>query len=71
MTVTEELHARRRQRPFDPFRVVTKDGRKFDVREWFSFGFNEIMVFGAKDAGGSWRARYGEIAAIEPLKTAN
>ena len=28
----EELHRRLRQRPFQPFRVVLKDGRTFDIQ---------------------------------------
>jgi len=71
MTLHDELYARRRQKPFQPFRIVATDGRSVEVTEPFMFGFNDILVLVAKHTGGSWRARYSEIATIEPLTTAS
>jgi hypothetical protein len=71
MTLHDELYTRRRQKPFQPFRIVATDGRSVEVTEPFMFGFNELFVLVAKATGASWRARYSEIASIEPLKTAS
>jgi len=72
MSPKEEFYALRRQRPFVPFLIRATDGRQIEVTERFMFGFNEIMVFVAKEPDpGVWRLRYSEIASIEPLKAAS
>ena len=67
MNPKNEFYSLRRQRPFVPFRIVATDGRQIEVTEPFMFGFNDIMVFVAKEPG-TWRAKYSDIASIEQLK---
>jgi hypothetical protein len=72
MSPKEEFYTLRRRKPFVPFRIVAIDGRQIEVTEPFMFGFNDIMVFVAKEPDpGVWRLRYSEIASIEPLKAAS
>ena len=70
MSPKDEFYTLRRQRPFVPFRIIATDGRQAEVTEPFMFGFNDVMVFVANEPG-TWRARYTEIASIEPLKAAS
>ena len=67
MDLHEELVARRRQKPFEPFRIISKDGTAVEVTRQLMFGFNGRLVLVARDSGGSWEARYSDVAFIEPL----
>jgi uncharacterized protein (DUF433 family) len=68
MNLDDQLKTLRRNKPFEPFRLVATDGRSIDVTRALMFGFNGNRVLVAKDTGGSWEAKYSEIAVIEPLK---
>ena len=73
MTVVEELRARKGQRPFVPFVIVLKDGRRFQMNRVPQFGFSEhsVTVFDESDPNDPRdrieRFRPSEIAALETL----
>ena len=62
-----ELRARRRQRPFVPFVIVLKDGRRLPVDHSLQFGFNEfnVLVLDERD-----RVSFFPMAEIVELETA-
>jgi hypothetical protein len=50
--VLDVLSAYRRQRPFVPFVIVLKDGRRFEVNRALAFGFSpsRVLVIDDRDS---------------------
>lgn len=71
MNVVAELRSRKQQRPFVPFVIVLKDGRRFQVNRLMQFAFSESLVgvFDESDPSDPRdhfeRFRPSEIAALE------
>jgi hypothetical protein len=66
--ILELLRSYRRQRPFVPFVIVLKDGRRVQVSRALQFGFNEdrVGVFDERDRLDLFSPL--DIAAVEQLK---
>ena len=66
--VLELLRTLRRQRPFVPFVIVLKDGRRFQVSRALQFGFNDshVGVLDERDHPDFFSP--SEIADVEQLK---
>jgi hypothetical protein len=65
--VLEELRARRRQKPFLPFVLVLKDGRRFVMKRPLQYGFSEerVVIFVQHDRDEHEFFPPSDIATIE------
>ena len=66
--VLDLLATYRRQRPFVPFVIVLKDGRRFHVSRALHFGFNESRVGVIDERDRLDLFAPSEIADVEQLK---
>ena len=65
--VLSELRSRRRRKPFEPFVMVLKDGRRFAVTRMLQFAFTEdrVVVFDDQDLTNYFKLT--DIAELETL----
>ena len=65
--VLSELRGRRRRKPFEPFVMVLKDGRRFLVTRMFQYAFTEdrVVVFDEQDLTNFFKPT--DIAEFETL----
>jgi hypothetical protein len=66
----QEFHAeivrRRDRRPFEPFAIVRRDGRRHEVVDWVRIAFNDRFAIVLPPQSTSETVLSTDIAAIEP-----
>jgi hypothetical protein len=61
-----EILRRREARPFFPFTIVAKDGRRVEVVEWIRVALGDDFAVVLPPASTSETIRFDDIAAVEP-----
>jgi hypothetical protein len=69
MSILDELHQLRHQRPFVPFMIVLNDGRQFQVDRPLQFAFTEDQLVFLDNKTGSEHAKPSDIVELKQLHT--
>lgn len=67
----DELRKWRYQTPFQPFRIITRDGERYKVGQPFAFAFNDSRIV-ITPRPGPWRPlKYADVERVEAVKSKN
>ena len=63
-----ELRELRMRKPFRPFRIVTKDGKRYTVGRPLWFAFNEDKLLVLKNGGVGQEMKFTDVETVEIVK---
>jgi hypothetical protein len=64
----EELRALKLQKPFRPFRIVTKEGKHYTVGQWLWVAFNETQLVVLPNGGPSRYMKISDVDSVAVIK---